>query len=284
MANIAAYHQLQQLAQFNYPASFASIDQIAQPQIPHIGESVPRKIDGSLQYTSSLTPLQTRKTLAITGLVLFLLATAGVIAAAILLRNPLIYFALFGTGAGVIGSIIATFHYFERVDFDSPQARQEETVMIRTHQLTLSQINQRYGNFDRAAAYELMGNAPEASYKQVAHLCLKQAEAEFIYQNHLARVESAYQRAIGPARRAYDRARNYESMATVNTLSAPRGHRVIPVLISLDAAYERGRASAELEYTERHIRPIYRRALHNLQVAYRSIQSSLASTYRQVPL
>src|SRR5262249_33821030 len=143
MANIASYQQLQNLSQLNYAPYFAGVNQMQQLQIPQLGESIPKKSDGNLKYESSMTPLQKQKLLAITGLILSLLASVGVILAAILLSNTYIYFALLATGIGALSSLVATVYCFNKLDFNSPKIRREETEAIRTHKFTLSQINAR---------------------------------------------------------------------------------------------------------------------------------------------
>jgi len=284
MANIIAYQQLQQYTVIDYAAQFANVQHIQQPHIPLIGEAIPLKSDGSLQYVSSLTPLQKQKIIAITGLVLSILGLMGTILAAELLNIPLIYLACLGTGGGFIASLIGTIHCFNQIDLNSPKTRRKETELIRTHKLSLSQINRRYSNFETVAAYALMGNAQPASYWQAAHLSLRQAEADRIYASLAHQIHYTYKRAIAPAQQTYNRARNYESMAVANTVTAPRHYRVIPALIAIDAAYERRDASAQLAQTIDAVAPLYQHALQRLNHAYRAVTKPLSDAFLQLPL
>jgi hypothetical protein len=283
MANIAAYNQLQNYANTNFHPEFARIGNIPQPQIQNPGESIPQE-DGRVKYLTSMTPLQVKKALAISGLVVAVLASVGIMIAAILMRNDFIFLALLPTGIGVIGGVSLTIHYFNQLDLTSPKQRQEEIERIRSHTLTLSQINKRYGNFGHVVGYKLMGEAPQATYQRAALLSQQQAEADRIFAHHQAAIHTIYNRAIGPARAALANARDAEMMAGSTLLTTPRGYRLLPTLAAWGAARQTGYAEAELNNTIHQVEPTYQTAMQNLRRAYNEITQPIEPAFRQLAL
>jgi hypothetical protein len=284
MANIASYKSLQSLADINYKQKFEGVNNIQQPQIQHIGESIPKDQNGKIKYVTSLTPIQIKKTIIISILAASILtATATFILADSLMNNNFMY-GLIPAVIGIFGSIAAISRYWENIDLASPKNRQLETEMIRTYKLALKQINKRHGSFGTVVAYQLMGEAPETTYQQFALLSLKQAEADRIYSSQLSLIQNTYSLAIEPACQALGRARNAEFLAASMATTAPRGYGVLPLLATVNASYEHGNASAQYHHTVKEIEPLYQKAMVNLTRAYKAIVEPLADEFRQLPL
>jgi hypothetical protein len=231
-----------------------------------------------------LTPIQRQKIIAISVLVTAILATTVVTIVAILMQNNLVLLGLIPGIGGVIGGIAMTVHYFGQLDLDSPKKRRAETEMLRTHKFTLSQINARYGNFDTVVVYQLMGEAPESTYLKAAHLCQKQAEADRIYTGNASNIQSAFDRAIAPARAALASAQQAESLATTTLVTAQPGYRTIPTVATINASYNSGYAAAQMQDTLRQVRPLYDRALQKLREAYDAVAQPLADEFMALSL
>ncbi|MFZ0565091.1 MAG: hypothetical protein WAM28_02750, partial [Chlamydiales bacterium] len=250
---------------------------------PKVGEFIEKDSFGYDKYEYNFTPTQKRRYLAVGGVALGLASTIA-IAVSTLAMSELATLGLVLAGTLLLGSGTATIHYFKQIDLDSPDVRREEIKNMRSHRQTLSDINNRYKDFDTVIGYQLMGDAPQRTYERAATLARTQAKVDEVYNKHLSTLQNLYDRAIAPAKSSLYRAQNNEDRAIIRRADEYPRHRFSNTLDLAISGYDRRRAEDHYRETAQAIDPVYARVKSKLEESYRKKTATLLNEFRQLPL